>query len=71
MYVYKCSQNPVLRSLSWFYTLITFMSVYEMDPRVKLRDIFKTTKDIDLRLMALGEKITENFSFSHLLCWCA
>ena len=35
------------------------MSFYEMDPRVKLRGIFKTKKHIDLRLMALAEKITE------------
>ena len=50
------------------FILITFMSVYEMDPRVKPRGIFKTKKHIDLRLMALdlmvlrlmalGEKIT-------------
>ena len=44
------------------------MSVYEMDPRVKLRDIFKTKKHIELRLMALGEKITENFSLTVLVC---
>ena len=44
------------------------MSVYEMDPRVKPRGIFKTKKQIDLRLMALGEKITENFSLTVLVC---
>ena len=37
------------------------MSVYEMG-------IFKTKKHIDLRLIALGEKITENFSLTVQVC---